>query len=155
MRRGDSHVGGSWLWKSILAARRSSLPAIDRQPATVETTGPGRPGGVARNRVAHDFAPFAPESYTRSTRRRALRAGVRRRRALVTFTIEASSFLPHQVRNTMGGLIRVGLHKMSVEEFHGEAIRGKAGTMGPTAPPRGLCLMHVRYRGFPPSEEIS
>jgi tRNA pseudouridine38-40 synthase len=103
----------------------------------------------------HDFAPFAPESYARSTRRRALKAEVGRRRDIVTFDMQATSFLPHQVRNTMGGLVKVGLHKMSVEAFREKATRGKAGTMGPTAPARGLCLMNVNYRGFPPSEEIS
>ncbi len=103
----------------------------------------------------HDFAPFAPATYARSTQRRALRAGVSRRQDLVTFIMEATSFLPHQVRNTVGGLIKVGLHKMSVEDFRHGAMQGKAGTIGPTAPSRGLCLMNVNYRGFPPSEEIS
>jgi tRNA pseudouridine38-40 synthase len=69
--------------------------------------------------------------------------------------MEASSFLPHQVRNTVGGLVKVGLHKMSVESFREKASSGKAGTMGPTAPARGLCLMNIKYPDFPPSEEIS
>lgn len=103
----------------------------------------------------HDFAPFAPATYTCSTRRRVLRAEVRRRRDLVFFDMEATSFLPHQVRNTVGGLVGVGLHKMSVESFRERACSGKAGTMGPTAAARGLCLMNVKYRDFPPSEEIS
>lgn len=103
----------------------------------------------------HDFAPFAPATYTRSTRRRALRAEVRRRRDLVFFDMEATSFLPHQVRNTVGGLLKVGLHKMSVEGFREKARSGKAGTMGPTAAARGLCLMNIKYPDFPPSEEIS
>jgi tRNA pseudouridine38-40 synthase len=102
-----------------------------------------------------DFAPFAPATYTRSTRRRTLRAEVSRRRDLVLFDMEASSFLPHQVRNTVGGLVKVGLHKMSVESFWEKASSGKAGTMGPTAPARGLCLMNIKYPDFPPSEEMS
>ena len=103
----------------------------------------------------HDFAPFAPATYTRSTRRRALRAEVIRRMDLVLFDMEATSFLPHQVRNTVGGLLKVGLHKMSVESFREKASLGKAGTMGPTAPARGLCLMNIKYPDFPPSEEMS
>ncbi len=102
-----------------------------------------------------DFAPFAPATYTRSTRRRALRAEVSRRRDWVLFDMEATSFLPHQVRNTVGGLLKVGLHKMSVESFREKASLGKAGTMGPTAPARGLCLMNIKYPDFPPSEEMS
>jgi tRNA pseudouridine38-40 synthase len=102
-----------------------------------------------------DFAPFAPATYTRSTRRRVLRAEVNRRRDLVLFDMEATSFLPHQVRNTVGGLVKVGLHKMSVESFREKSCSGEAGTIGPTAPARGLCLMNIKYPDLPPSEEIS
>jgi tRNA pseudouridine38-40 synthase len=102
-----------------------------------------------------DFAPFAPATYTRSTRRQAFSAEVGRRGDVVTFDIRASSFLPHQVRNTVGGLVKVGLHKMTAETFREMASSGKAGTIGPTAPARGLCLMNIKYPDFPPSEEIS
>jgi tRNA pseudouridine38-40 synthase len=102
-----------------------------------------------------DFAPFAPATYTRSTRRQAFSAEVGRRGDVVTFDIRASSFLPHQVRNTVGGLVKVGLHKMTVETFREMASSGKAGTIGPTAPARGLCLMNIKYPDFPPSAEIS
>ena len=102
-----------------------------------------------------DFAPFAPAAYTRSTRRQAFSAEVGRTGDVVTFDIRASSFLPHQVRNTVGGLVKVGLHKMTVETFREMASSGKAGTIGPTAPARGLCLMNIKYPDFPPSEEIS
>jgi len=102
-----------------------------------------------------DFAPFAPATYTRSTRRQAFSAEVGRTGDVVTFDIRASSFLPHQVRNTVGGLVKVGLHKMTAETFREMASSGKAGTIGPTAPARGLCLMNIKYPDFPPSEEIS
>ena len=102
-----------------------------------------------------DFAPFAPPTYTRSTRRQAFSAKVGRTGDVVTFDIRANSFLPHQVRNTVGGLVKVGLHKMTAETFREMASSGKAGTIGPTAPARGLCLMNIKYPDFPPSEEIS
>lgn len=102
-----------------------------------------------------DFAPFAPATYTRSTRRQAFSAEVGRRGDVVTFDIRANSFLPHQVRNTVGGLVKVGLHKMTAETFREMASSGKAGTIGPTASARGLCLMNIKYPDFPPSEEIS
>jgi tRNA pseudouridine38-40 synthase len=102
-----------------------------------------------------DFAPFAPATYTRSTRRQAYSAEVGRTGDVVTFDIRANSFLPHQVRNTVGGLVKVGLHKMTAETFREMASSGKAGTIGPTAPARGLCLMNIKYPDFPPSEEIS
>jgi len=102
-----------------------------------------------------DFSPFAPATYTRSTRRQAFSAEVGRTGDVVTFDIRANSFLPHQVRNTVGGLVKVGLHKMTAETFREMASSGKAGTIGPTAPARGLCLMNIKYPDFPPSEEIS
>jgi tRNA pseudouridine38-40 synthase len=102
-----------------------------------------------------DFAPFAPATYHRSTRRRVSRAEVGRKEDMVTFDMQANSFLPHQVRNTVGGLVKVGLHKMTVDAFRETALSGKAGTIGPTAPARGLCLMNIKYPDFPPCEEIS
>jgi tRNA pseudouridine38-40 synthase len=65
----------------------------------------------------------------------------------------ASSFLPHQVRNTAGGLIEVGLGRMKVDTFRELAHSEKAGAIGPTAPAHGLCLMKVNYANFIPSEE--
>jgi tRNA pseudouridine38-40 synthase len=97
----------------------------------------------------HDFAPFCTVVGGR-TRRRMFRAGVRRDADLVFLDMEANSFLPHQVRNTVGGLIRVGLGKTKVETFWELAGCGHAGAVGVTAPAQGLCLMKVNYHGFPP-----
>ena len=64
---------------------------------------------------------------------------------LIVFNIEANSFLPHQVRNTVGALIRVGTGRMSIDGFHNIAEAKTPGLAGPTAPARGLCLMQVKY----------
>jgi tRNA pseudouridine38-40 synthase len=88
-------------------------------------------------------------------RRRVFKAEVSRKEDLVLFDMQATSFLPHQVRNTVGGLLKVGLHKMSVETFREKASSGRVGVIGPTAPARGLCLMNIKYADFPPSEEMS
>ena len=64
---------------------------------------------------------------------------------LVVFAVEANSFLPHQVRNTVGALVRVGRGDVSVDEFHRIAGAGTPGLAGPTAPAHGLCLMRVNY----------
>lgn len=61
------------------------------------------------------------------------------------FDIEANAFLPHMVRRIVGTLVEVGRGKLSVSEFErlvGDAPPGEASR---TAPPRGLCLMKVRY----------
>lgn len=100
----------------------------------------------------HDFAPFSSIEGDR-TWRHVYKAEVNKRDDLVTFDIVANSFLTHQVRNTVGGLIEVGLGKMEVEGFQSLARSGKAGTIGPTAPAHGLRLMKVNYADFPPPVE--
>ena len=56
----------------------------------------------------HDFAPFSSVFDDRPTVRRVSNAEVTRKGDLVRFNMSADSFLPHQVRNTVGGLIKVG-----------------------------------------------
>ena len=95
----------------------------------------------------HDFTSFA--SYMvgeiKSTVRSVYRAEMEKDGELVIFNMLANSFLPHQVRNTVGALIRVGLGKMSAGEF-GSIIEAKElGLAGPTAPACGLYLMQVNY----------
>lgn len=101
----------------------------------------------------HDFAPFSSMVSGRTVRE-VYKAEVDKREDLVRFDMVASSFLPHQVRNTIGGLIGVGLGRMEIETFWGLARSGKAGAIGPTVPAHGLYLMKVNYANFPlPVEE--
>ena len=95
----------------------------------------------------HDFASFATciGVEIRNTVRSVYRAEIERDGELVIFNMVASSFLPHQVRNTVGALIRVGLGRMSVDGFHSMTEARKPGLAGPTAPACGLCLMRVNY----------
>ena len=95
----------------------------------------------------HDFASFASSIGVgvRNTIRRVHRAEVEKDGELVVFNMVASSFLPHQVRNTVGALIRVGLGKVSADEFYDIIEAKKPGLAGPTAPACGLCLMRVNY----------
>lgn len=62
----------------------------------------------------------------------------------ITVEMEASGFLPHQVRRTMGALERVGRGRMSPQGF-ATLVDGPPGSAGPTAPPQGLTLVDVRY----------
>ena len=95
----------------------------------------------------HDFASFTTGDGVRleSTVRIVYRAEAIEDEDLVVFSMMASSFLPHQVRNTVGALIRVGLDWMKASEFHSIASAKTPGLAGPTAPARGLCLMRVNY----------
>jgi tRNA pseudouridine38-40 synthase len=107
----------------------------------------------AMNRVAeqligeHDFASFATnlKIELKSTVRRIYKARFDREGNLVVFNIIANAFLPHQVRNTVGALIRVGQGKVTDKEFHSIMLAKKLGLAGPAAPAKGLCLIKVNY----------
>jgi tRNA pseudouridine38-40 synthase len=97
-------------------------------------------------REVWDWAAFAgpvPDGYpTLRTLRRCDVQRVGEQRVVVT--MEADGFLPHQVRRTVGALVRVGSGGLSVEEFAG-LIEGAPSSAGPTAPPQGLVLCSVAY----------
>ena len=96
----------------------------------------------------HDFASFATAlGKLRSTVRTVYEAGVAKEDDLVTYHMTGDSFLPHQVRNTVGLLIRVGLDKVGLEEFQEIMEAKRLGLAGPTAPAYGLCLTKVNYPG--------
>jgi tRNA pseudouridine38-40 synthase len=100
----------------------------------------------------HDFSAFSPK-VSGSTVREIYHSEILKRGELVIFNIKASSFLPHQVRHTVGGLIQVGLNRMSEDEFQKLAFSKMPGIIGPAVPPQGLCLMRVNYADFPPDFE--
>ena len=96
----------------------------------------------------HDLASFATALDTDeigSTVRNVYKAEIEKNGDLVTFIIAANSFLRHQVRNTVGALIRVGLGKMTVAEFQDLVEAKSPGLAWPTAPAHGLCLMQISY----------
>ena len=95
----------------------------------------------------HDFASFATRigDKMKNTVRRIYGAEIKKDGELVIFNMVASSFLPHQMRNTAGALIRVGRGKMGIDEFCGMIEAKKPGLAGPTAPACGLCLTRVNY----------
>ena len=96
----------------------------------------------------HNFASFATCIEGRmieNTVRNMHKAEVKKDGELAILNMVANSFLSHQVRNTAGALIRVGLGRMSVDEFHSIAEAKKLGLAGPTAPACGLCLMRINY----------
>jgi tRNA pseudouridine38-40 synthase len=63
----------------------------------------------------HDFASFASSlDGNKSTVRNVYEAGVERKGDFIVFRIIANSFLPHQVRSTVGLLVRLGLGKRGI-----------------------------------------
>jgi len=99
------------------------------------------PLGVCRDWAA--FAGPAPKGYP--TVRTVHRCLVQRRGAhRLMVEMEADGFLPHQVRRTVGALVRVGAGAFDPAAF-GRLIDGPPGSVGPAAPPQGLTLVAVRY----------
>jgi tRNA pseudouridine38-40 synthase len=95
-----------------------------------------------------DMASFITDfrhSVIKTTVRKIYKAQVRKAGDHVVLEMAARSFLPHQVRNTAGSLIRVGLRRLSIAEFKNILEAKKPGLAGPTAPAQGLCLVKVNY----------
>ncbi len=64
---------------------------------------------------------------------------------LAVFDIEADAFLPHMVRLLVGAMVRVGRGSLTLEQFQHLLEAASPGTLGPAAPPQGLCLQRVCY----------
>jgi tRNA pseudouridine38-40 synthase len=94
----------------------------------------------------HDFASFASSlDGNKSTLRNVYEAGMEKEGDFAVFRIVANSFLPHQVRSTVGLLVRLGLGKISIEDFRDIMDARSLGLAGPLSPPCGLCLEKVNY----------
>ena len=93
----------------------------------------------------HDFAAFSGRPPPSGTVRRMLEARVDGERKELRFLFRAQSFLPQQVRRTVGQVVRIGQGAATpalIDELL-ETPQGAAA--GPAAPPQGLVLVHVRY----------
>lgn len=94
----------------------------------------------------HDFASFATSvDDVDNTTRCMYEANIEKRDEFIVLYVMANSFIRHQVRNTVGLLIRLGLGKLEVEDFRHVMEERQPGLAGPTAPAKGLCLTRVNY----------
>jgi tRNA pseudouridine38-40 synthase len=96
----------------------------------------------------HDFASFVASEETareKMTVRVIFKAEVIPDGDMAVFNVTANAFLPHQIRTTIGSLIKVGQGKMTVEEFENIVKAARPGLAGPAAPAGGLCLVRVNY----------
>jgi tRNA pseudouridine38-40 synthase len=97
-------------------------------------------------RGEHDFASFASSlDGSKSTLRNVYEAGIEKKGNFTIFRMVANSFLPHQVRSTVGLLIRLGLGKIGIKEFRDIMEAKSLGLAGPVSPACGLCLEKVNY----------
>jgi tRNA pseudouridine38-40 synthase len=93
-----------------------------------------------------DFRPCSgPIEDGRTYVRTVFTAGWSRHGDTLLFDIEADAFLPQMVRRIVGALVRVGRGSLEVEEFVRLLSSAELATVGPTAPPQGLCLKRVWY----------
>ena len=94
----------------------------------------------------HDFSSFrAAGCDAAQPVRKVYRASLEHRDELLVFTIEATGFLRHMVRNMIGTLVEVGRGLRPAESF-AELLEARDRTQaGPTAPAHGLFLIEVKY----------
>lgn len=94
----------------------------------------------------HDFCAFtATGGSSQTTVRNLYRLDLIKKAEEVHFFLEADGFLYKMARNIVGTLLLVGTGKIAPAEV-GEVLLSKdRKNAGPTAPPHGLCLLHVEY----------
>jgi tRNA pseudouridine38-40 synthase len=113
-----------------------------------------RPLNVAAMRRAarllvgkRDFASFTSNpGYERETTERTVRKlTISTRGPMIYFTITADGFLYRMVRNIVGGLVKVGQGKITVEDFKAARDACNRSVAPASAPACGLFLMKVYY----------
>jgi tRNA pseudouridine38-40 synthase len=96
----------------------------------------------------HDFASFTSNpgyERCRGTIRTLRRASIAQSGHALTFHFTSNGFLYRMVRNFVGGLVKVGLGKMTVHDFE-RILRTKSRAEAPpNAPAHGLYLVSVSY----------
>jgi tRNA pseudouridine38-40 synthase len=94
----------------------------------------------------HDFSSFrAAGCEAAHPVREVYDATLEQRGELLVYTIEATAFLRHMVRNIVGTLVEVGRGLRTPRSF-AELLEARDRIKaGPTAPPHGLFLVDVKY----------
>ena len=96
----------------------------------------------------HDFASFTSNpgyERIRGTIRTLRRASITRRGHVLTFTFTSNGFLYRMVRNLVGGLIKVGLGKMTAADYQRILHARSRSEAPPNGPAHGLYLVSVGY----------
>ena len=101
----------------------------------------------------HDFAPFGGRvPVGKRTIRRMMATRVWQEEDRLLVEMKANAFLPGQVRRTVGALLQVGTGRISPEAIRA-MVDGQSNQLATEAvPAKGLCLMRVNYKDFPPDD---
>ncbi len=94
----------------------------------------------------HDFSSFqAAGCQAKNPVRVVRRSELSEEDGLLVYTVEATAFLRHMVRNIVGTLVEVGRGERAAESME-DLLRARDRTRaGATAPAHGLCLLNVSY----------
>lgn len=94
----------------------------------------------------HDFSSFRAAGCEATHPIRTIYfSSLEQRGELLVYTVEATAFLRHMVRNIVGTLVEVGRGLRTPQSF-GRLLDARDRTQaGPTAPPHGLYLIEVKY----------
>lgn len=94
----------------------------------------------------HNFKAFcATGSPVKSYVRNLMKCEIGHEGSLIRITCEADGFLYNMVRIISGTLVDVGKGKIDADAIPEILESGQRAQGGVTAPPQGLCLMHVEY----------
>jgi tRNA pseudouridine38-40 synthase len=94
----------------------------------------------------HDFSSFrAAGCEAAHPMRKVYRTSLEKRGELLVYSIEATAFLRHMVRNLMGTLMEVGRQLRTPQSLCDLLESRDRSQAGPTAPPHGLYLVAVKY----------
>ena len=94
----------------------------------------------------HDFTSFrATMCQAKSPIRTLDRLQIERCGYFLFIHAEGQSFLHHQVRNMAGSLVLVGEGKWTPQDMEDALYAKNRAAGGITAPPGGLCLIHIDY----------
>ena len=106
----------------------------------------------------HDFSAFrASGCQAKTPIKQMYEITIRQQGELIVFTLKASAFLHHMVRNIVGSLLFVGMQRRS-PDWMAEVLESKDRSIAaPTFMPDGLYLAKIDYEpkwGLPSSDAI-
>jgi len=91
-----------------------------------------------------DFTSFS-KNQLRCPIKNVIRSEIKKIGKEVVYTVEADGFLQYMARTMVGALLEIGRKKIPPDAIDSLFKERKRSALVPTAPPKGLCLMQVKY----------